>query len=104
MPAMISQNPAYYVCKMCDHYKFCHEKTQIVPTCRGCINFAVKDGVGYCRKFEKPIPIEFQHKRQTGTECKEFCVHPDMKHNSSEFDKVEEEVSALFGSGVKRII
>lgn len=104
IPAMVSQNPTYFGCKMCDHYKFCHEKTQIVPTCRACVNFTVKDNVGYCNEYQKPIPIEFQHKRQTGTECKSFCIHPDLKHASTELDKIEKEVTALFGSGVKRII
>lgn len=104
IPEKISENPSYFVCKMCPHTKFCHEGSQILPTCRGCLNFELKENTANCSFHSKTIPISFQHKKQDGVLCKGFEVREDLKFNFPEADRLESEINKYFGSDAKRIV
>lgn len=58
-PMKISENPAYFDCKWCEHKGICHDGESIEKNCRSCINASpVENGEWLCSKYGK-IPKEF---------------------------------------------
>ncbi|MBP9803278.1 MAG: oxidoreductase [Candidatus Accumulibacter sp.] len=48
-PARISNDPAWYQCKMCDHAPLCHGTAAPLPTCRSCAHVTPeRDGTWTC--------------------------------------------------------
>jgi hypothetical protein len=57
----VSQDPAWYQCKLCDHHAVCHGDAVPVKSCRTCVHATpVDDGQWGCQHHERLIPIEEQ--------------------------------------------
>ena len=110
MPDGISDNPTYYLCKLCPHYDFCHFSKAAIPTCRTCKNYVPSEEGGKCgEKKNAIIPIEFQHKIQSGLKnekgktCGKFVMDREFMSTDKSLLEVEAEVKAVFGDGAKRV-
>lgn len=59
-PQKISEQPAYWKCKLCTFNGICHHSEPVEKNCRSC-EFAVPvlDGQWGCMKFDQIIPKEF---------------------------------------------
>ena len=75
-PMRMSEDPAYWQCKWCDHHAVCHLKTFPQPTCRSCAHVTPmldEPGGWHCRKWEDRIPVETQR-----TGCDQHLYHPEI--------------------------
>jgi len=60
-PRRIVDDPAFHVCKMCDHRRVCYGMAKPEINCRTCVHADVcDDGVWECSYWEKEIPEEAQ--------------------------------------------
>lgn len=60
-PARLSEDPAWYQCKMCDHHAICHGEQVPRKSCRTCVHATpVDDGKWGCQNHERLIPLEEQ--------------------------------------------
>jgi hypothetical protein len=60
-PARISEDPAFYVCKMCNFWKLCHGEQAAEMNCRTCCHATPGDvGTWRCESHGKQISIEEQ--------------------------------------------
>lgn len=57
----ISNDPAWYVCKMCDHHAICHGDKVPQKNCRTCVHATpVDDGQWGCQHHERLLSIDEQ--------------------------------------------
>ena len=54
-PARLSNDPAFYKCKFCDHSEACHGTAVPPPTCRSCAHSTPVDGGWKCDHHERMI-------------------------------------------------
>jgi len=76
MPPPISTDPAWYQCKFCDAYDFCHQtKKTENANCRTCAHStAQEDGQWHCARHNASgIPADFQRKG-----CDSHVIHMDL--------------------------
>lgn len=75
LPPPISQDPAWYQCKFCPAYRFCHQNEPISQAnCRTCSMAEPKDDSSwYCHKWQDTIPTEAQYNG-----CDYHLVRPDL--------------------------
>jgi hypothetical protein len=75
MPPPISEDPAWYECKFCPAYKFCHQAEPIKSAnCRTCAHStSLSDSTWHCAKWDAIIPTEAQL-----AGCENHVIHPDM--------------------------
>ncbi len=58
-PERISNNPAFFICKMCTAHKVCHGGEVPIPNCRNCKNATpVEDAQWHCGHWNQIIPKE----------------------------------------------
>lgn len=64
IPSKISNDPAHFGCKWCDHSDVCHAAKTPLVNCRTCQNVAVTDGVGewFCTLHNMALDFEMQQK------------------------------------------
>lgn len=73
-PERISDDPTYFVCKMCSHYEFCHKERAAEANCRSCCHVSpVENGQWRCSKHNALL----DHKIQLDG-CKEHLMIPTM--------------------------
>jgi hypothetical protein len=61
-PAKISDNPAHYVCKMCQMHPICHDAIAAAANCRTCVHATpIGSGGWFCERHSKSLTIEAQH-------------------------------------------
>jgi hypothetical protein len=60
-PEKLSTDPAWYLCKFCDHHAVCHGDRVPQKNCRTCVHATpVEDGQWGCQHHERLIPVEEQ--------------------------------------------
>jgi hypothetical protein len=60
-PQRLSNDPAWYQCKFCDHHAVCHTDKVPQKNCRTCVHATpVDDGEWGCHHHERLIPLEEQ--------------------------------------------
>lgn len=60
-PARISNNPAWFKCRFCDHRGVCHMGEPLQRNCRTCaFSKPVDGGQWFCAKWQATIPKEHQ--------------------------------------------
>jgi CRISPR/Cas system-associated exonuclease Cas4 (RecB family) len=60
-PLGISQDPAWYKCKMCDYHSLCHERRTAEKNCRTCAHSTpVSDGFWICESQNRVLAYEEQ--------------------------------------------
>lgn len=52
-PARISEDPAWFECRFCDHHAVCHEADGAVVTCRSCLHATPVDGGWQCARHDR---------------------------------------------------
>lgn len=59
--ARISENRAWWQCRLCDHHAVCHEGQAVERHCRACLHAARVDGVAWhCGRHEHPLTRQDQ--------------------------------------------
>ena len=74
IPEKISNDPAWYECKMCDKYDFCHvSKKANTVTCRNCAHSTfIENNCLKCELHNDRVPDQWQ---KEGCHC--HVIHPD---------------------------
>ncbi|MFZ1074791.1 MAG: hypothetical protein WAN50_00225 [Minisyncoccia bacterium] len=59
-PERLSEQPSFYVCKMCKLAGICHGNDVPVPNCRNCANaHPTNNEQWYCDQFQQTIPKDY---------------------------------------------
>lgn len=62
-PRRISEDPSWFVCRVCDDRETCHMRKPMLKNCRTCIfSTPVDNGQWHCKKWNDMIPLENQKK------------------------------------------
>ncbi|NCY25075.1 MAG: oxidoreductase [Alphaproteobacteria bacterium] len=73
-PARISQDPAWWQCRLCDHHAVCHAGTAPERHCRSCLHATpVHAGAWHCSRHDHPLTRQAQ---ETG--CAAHLFIPDL--------------------------
>jgi len=75
-PARISDDPAWFECKFCDHSANCHGDAAPVPTCRSCVHVSITPAGWHCEEHNRSLRIDEQ---KAG--CADHLYHPQMVKN-----------------------
>jgi len=60
-PSRISEDPAHWLCKMCDMYKLCHQQEPAEANCRTCCHATpVEGGKWHCNEYTKALSADAQ--------------------------------------------
>lgn len=81
-PLKISETPAWYQCKFCDHTALCHGQAMPAVNCRTCAHstaLLTGDAAWQCEHHHKPLDIAAQH-----AACPNHVWHPDLLANHAE--------------------
>jgi hypothetical protein len=54
-PARISEDPAWFECRFCDHHAVCHEGGGAAVTCRSCLHATPVDGGWHCARHDRML-------------------------------------------------
>lgn len=75
-PLRISENPAWYQCKFCDHHAVCHGGRLPKMSCRTCAHSTahlMEASPWTCDLYQKVISVEEQRRG-----CESYAFHPDL--------------------------
>lgn len=74
-PTKISADPAFWVCKFCDHYDICQlGESMPAANCRTCVSSSpINDGKWHCNWHDKAIT---EHDQRLG--CEQHLFIPDL--------------------------
>ena len=81
-PLKLSDNPAWWQCKFCDHHALCHGQAMPAVNCRTCAHSTATldgDAAWQCEHHHKPLDIAAQH-----AACPNHVWHPDLLANHAE--------------------
>lgn len=59
-PERISQDPAWFECRFCDHYAVCHGGGAAAHTCRSCLHVTPVEGGWHCARHDRMLTPEDQ--------------------------------------------
>jgi PD-(D/E)XK nuclease superfamily len=59
-PARISEDPAWFECRFCDHHEICHGDAAAAVTCRSCLHSTPVDGGWHCARWDQALDGETQ--------------------------------------------
>lgn len=75
-PARISQDPAWWQCRFCDHAAACHGDAMPERHCRSCLHASpVADGAWHCQRHNQPLD-----RRAQETGCAAHLYIPGLVH------------------------
>ncbi|MEG3640704.1 oxidoreductase [Magnetococcus sp. PR-3] len=73
-PEKINEDPAWWVCRMCDHHPLCHERSFADVNCRTCMHAsAMGEGWWMCETHGHPLEVA---KQKEG--CDDHLFIPDL--------------------------
>ncbi len=72
-PARISEDPAWWECRLCPHHAVCHESAAAPVTCRSCLHATPVDGGWHCARWDTLLPLEAQRRG-----CGKHLFVPDL--------------------------
>lgn len=81
-PLKISENPAWYTCKWCDHHPLCHGPALPQVNCRTCAHSTAMmtgDAAWQCELHSRPMDVAAQT-----AACDSHVWHPDLLANHGE--------------------
>lgn len=100
-PEKLSDKPTYFICKMCDYYRICHDNASVHNTCRSCVNIKIQnDEPIFCNVHKKIIPFNIQVKdRYMNLSCKKYEMLPQLisQQKKEELTEIVEIVKESFG-------
>lgn len=72
-PSRVSEDPAWFECRLCPHHGVCHGEAAPVKTCRSCLHATPgKDG-WHCARHDQPLGAAQQR-----TGCRYHLFIPDL--------------------------
>jgi hypothetical protein len=54
-PPRISEDPAWFECRFCDHHAACHEGVAAAVTCRSCLHATPVEGGWHCARHDRML-------------------------------------------------
>jgi hypothetical protein len=72
-PERISEDPAWYQCRMCSHAGICRHESAAAVNCRTCLGATPVEGGWQCEREERPLS---EAEQRTG--CKHHLYIPDL--------------------------
>jgi len=54
-PARISEDPAWFECRFCDHHAACHDGGGAAVTCRSCLHSTPVEGGWHCARHDRRL-------------------------------------------------
>ena len=54
-PARISEDPAWFECRFCDHHAACHDGGGAAVTCRSCLHATPVEGGWHCARHDRML-------------------------------------------------
>jgi hypothetical protein len=72
-PARISDDPAWWECRLCSHHAVCHEGAAAAITCRSCLHATPVEGGWHCARFDKLLDRDVQRRA-----CPKHLFIPDL--------------------------
>ena len=94
-PDRISNDPAWYLCRWCEHAQVCHGQTAAEINCRTCLHSAPVEGGWHCTAHQRPISDSEQR-----TACAQHLYLPALVPGE-QVDAGEGWVEYLFGEGLR---
>ena len=94
-PDRISNDPAWYLCRWCEHAPVCHGQTAAEINCRTCLHSAPVEGGWHCTAHQRPISDAEQR-----TACAQHLYLPALVPGE-QVDAGEGWVEYLFGEGLR---
>ncbi len=95
----LSQDPAWWECKFCDHYQICHQGKVAQKSCRTCVYGNPKfngEEVWGCGKFNRPLSVAEQRMG-----CRSHLFLPDLIPFAEAIDTDTENFVLYQGKGSK---
>ena len=72
-PARISEDPAWWECRFCDHHAVCNESASAETNCRTCLHATPVEGGWHCARFDQALDRAAQHRA-----CPRHLFIPDL--------------------------
>ena len=72
-PARISEDPAWFECRFCDHHAVCHDGGGAAVTCRSCLHATPVDGGWHCARHDRMLAPAEQR-----AACNRHLFIPDL--------------------------
>jgi hypothetical protein len=72
-PTRISEDPAWFECRFCDHHDLCHGEAAAAVTCRSCLHATPVDGGWHCARWDQTIGEQEQR-----AACARHLFIPDL--------------------------
>ena len=72
-PARISEDPAWFECRFCDHHAACHDGGGAAVTCRSCLHSTPVEGGWHCARHDRMLTPAEQRR----------CLRPTSLHPRS---------------------
>lgn len=72
-PSKISEDPAWWECRFCDHHGVCHGDEAPAVTCRSCLHSSPVEGGWHCARWDEPLDDAAQRRG-----CAKHLFVPDL--------------------------
>ena len=72
-PARISEDPAWFECRMCPHHGLCHGEAAAAVTCRSCLHATPVEGSWHCARRDRVLEDADQRRA-----CASHLFIPDL--------------------------
>ncbi|MGQ0664300.1 MAG: hypothetical protein ACT4P2_12110 [Pseudomonadota bacterium] len=72
-PARISDDPAWWQCRSCEHHRVCHAGAAAEVTCRSCLHATPVEGGWHCKRFDRALSPTEQRRA-----CERHLYIPDL--------------------------
>ena len=73
-PTRISEDPAWWQCRFCDHHAVCHTNVEVERHCRSCLHATPIDGgAWHCARHQVPLA-----RREQAAGCAAHLYIPDL--------------------------
>lgn len=95
-PARISEDPAWYQCRMCDHASVCQGQRSAEVNCRTCMHATPVEGGWHCARHDKALSGADQR-----AACDKHLYLPSLIPGE-QVDAGEDWVDYEFSTGVRR--
>jgi hypothetical protein len=72
-PARLSDDPAWFECRFCDHHDLCHGEGAAAVTCPSCLHATPVEGGWTCARWQQPLDLDAQRQG-----CRSHLFVPDL--------------------------
>jgi hypothetical protein len=72
-PARVSEDPAWFECRFCDHHALCHGDAAAAVSCRSCLHATPVQGGWHCARWDQALDLAIQRQG-----CARHLYIPDL--------------------------